>query len=183
MVKMIAPQELKKTLGTMRLESTTKRVSQGSDEFNHARMFIEIAERYLALGELAGALDAINTAEEFAAQARYSAPMIWCELARFYGPIPMAEAARRCIRTAQSKMSFAAPPGVAVLPGDETGRWIPEYDLDEYQDEINETEQELGKAAAFVFDPAATAELLCRGDPVRRLTIQTELEKKYRTMW
>jgi len=177
LVKKIAPNELKMTLGAIRAESSASIADQHVDEFNHASMLIAVAGKYLALGELAGALETIKTAERFAAEARFSASSIWCDLAKFYTSIPMVDNAHQCIDTAQSKMDLAAPPGVAVLPGDRTGRWIPEFDLDAYQDEIDTAKQEIGKADATLFDPARTAKLLCSLDAARRRTIQDELEK------
>jgi tetratricopeptide (TPR) repeat protein len=176
LVKRIAPDELKNALGAIRAEGAASVVDQHVDEFNHASMLIEVAQKYLALGELAGALETVETAEEFAADARFSAPSIWCELAMFYASIPMTEKTHQCLNIAQSKMELAAQSNVAVLPGDRTGRWIPEYGLDAYQDEIDATKRKIGNVSAASFDPARTAELLCPQDAARRRAIQGELE-------
>jgi hypothetical protein len=85
--------------------------------------------------------------------------------------------ARQCLNTAQTKMDFAAPDGVAVLPGDRTGRWIPEYSMAGYQNEIDTTRQEIEQANPVLFDPARTAQLLCPRDATRRQAVQAELEK------
>lgn len=179
MLKAIAPEERDLALGALRAEGNASIANQHVDEFNHALMLLEVAGKYLVLGELGGALENIKTAEKYASEARFSAPSVWCQLAKFYFSIPMIEHARRCVDTARSKMDHVAPDGVAVLPGDGSERWIPEYDLESYQQEIEESEQEISKATTkFQFDPAGTARLLCPEDAARRQAIQTELEKR-----
>jgi hypothetical protein len=52
-----------------------------------------VAEKHRDIGDLSGALSLIDEAEGYAKLARYSAPSIWCRLAKFYTSLPLQKEA------------------------------------------------------------------------------------------
>jgi len=142
---------------------------EGLDEYNRASQLIGIADGYRLVGVVQRALNTALMAESQAEKARYSAPSIWCELARFYVSLPLKDEAARCIVEARSLFSHVADVNEAVLSGQEGRRWMLELpSLDDYKTEVDDTEQALSQASSTpVFDPGRTAYLMAPDDTSR----------------
>lgn len=128
------------------LEASKIELDERYDEFNRALDLIGVAVQHRDIGNLDGALSLIKKAEDNAEYARYSAPSIWCELAKFYVSIPLPEESLRCINKAQDSMNFVAGPNELVLPGNDSGRWYPEFKLEDYKEEIDKTKELVDRA-------------------------------------
>lgn len=73
---------------------------------------------------------------------------------------------------------MAVGAGVAVLPGDTTGRWIPEFALEDYEKEIDDAEAQVASAPdEATFDPGTTASLLAPAGASVRSELQQTLER------
>lgn len=108
------------------------------DEFNQAERIAAIASRYRKVGHLDGVVTNMLVAEHFASFCRFSTPLIWCELAENYISIPFLRETKRCLENATCSLDNACQTDEAILPGDTTGRWIPEYGLEFYKARIQE---------------------------------------------
>jgi tetratricopeptide (TPR) repeat protein len=176
-IQQAAPTEFRDALGRLALEAVKCSANQLYDEFNHAEQLIRLAEKHRDLGDLNGALTRIEAAEMYARKARYSAPSIWCDLAAFFSALPMMNDAARCLGRAQDLMPLVAGDTEAVLPGDPSGRWIAEYPVKEYQDEIDKAQAALhGTRIESTFDPAKSAALLA-DDESRRIQIEDGIRR------
>jgi hypothetical protein len=175
-VRDAAGEALAQCLGRLALETVRIVTDEGYDEYNRGVELLDVARRYRDAGDLEGALDALGAAEGFARQARYSAPSLWCFLAEAYAALPLPEAARRCLQEGEESLARASGEDESVLPGDDSGRWIPEFGLDHYRDELAQTAREVERAAATpAFDPAATARLLHPDASAARAAAETRL--------
>jgi hypothetical protein len=176
-IQQSAPTEFRDALGRLALEAVKSSADQMYDEYNHAEQLIRLAEKHRDLGDLYGALTRIEAAETYARKARYSAPSVWCNLAAFFASLPMMNDASRCLRRAQDLMALVAGDNEAVLPGDPSGRWIAEYPVKEYQDEIDKAKATLrGTRIEATFDPAKSAALLA-ADESRRNQIENAIRR------
>ncbi|MFY9622479.1 MAG: hypothetical protein WAQ99_21865 [Pyrinomonadaceae bacterium] len=176
-VRKTAMTELADLLGQLGLERTRANLDVVFDEFNRAFQFVQIAAKHREIGDLDGAISLAEEAEVFAQSARYSAPLIWCELARFYLLIPLSDQALRCVERAQDVMSMVAEEGVYVAEDEGRGRWMPETTAESYQLEIDETKALIPLTPSTpCFDPARTAELLAPKDRFHQQTIQQAIQ-------
>jgi tetratricopeptide (TPR) repeat protein len=174
----IAKPELSKLLGRLGLEAEKARLDRYYlDEFNRARKLVHVALRHREIGDLDGALSVIIEAEECARSARYSAPSIWCELAKFYISLPLRDQAQKCLQYAQELMSMAAEEDQYVEEGSNNGRWMLEANIESYQSEIDETRNHVNQAPSTPqFDFAKTANLVSPDDSSLREQLQRNIQ-------
>jgi hypothetical protein len=131
------------------------------DEYNKADQTAKVATNYRHVGHLNGMLAQLIVAENFALFSRYSTPLIWCELAIVYASIPFTKEAKRCVENAKDSLARGDTSHNAILPGDTSGRWIPEMGMDFYKAQIDETTKMVGHLPRDPeFTPSKTLELL-----------------------
>ena len=175
-VREVAGEALARRLGGLAFETLRIVAGPESNEYNRVLQLLDVARGYRDAGDLEGALGAMGTAEDLARRARYSTPVLWCFLAAAYAALPLPEEARRCLRAGEESLARAAGEDEPVLPGDDTGRWMPELGLDYYRDELAQTAREVERASATPgFDPAATARLLHPDAPALRAAVESRL--------
>jgi len=176
-----ASTELGELLGRLGLEEAKAKFDDVLDEFNRARQLIEVAAQHREIGDLEGALALVEDAEDFAQSARYSAPLIWCQLAEFYTSLPSTDEAHRSLQKAEQVMSTSVDEDEYVPQGDKSGRWMREYGMETYQAEIDKTCALINQSLSTPhFDPARTAELLVPGNTGRRRQLEQTIKRELR---
>jgi hypothetical protein len=165
-------------LGELGFEAERVLLDGYIDEYNRAQGLIEVAAQHRDIGDLASALSLAEKATGYAQEARYSAPSIWCQLAEFYSLLPLREEAVRCIEKAQDSMALAVKEDDAVLPDDKSGRWIPEFSMDVYQEEIDRIKDiVIDTPSTPHFDPTRTAQLLAPEDELMHLQLAQTIRR------
>jgi hypothetical protein len=167
-------------LWSLRFRAEHCRLDDFIDEYNHAQGLIRVPADHRDIGDLNGALLLAKEAERYAQEARYSAPSIWCQLAEFYLSLPLRDEAVRCVEKGQEVMPLAVGDDEAVLPGDESGRWIPGFSIEDYQQEIDQARARARLAGTPLtprFDPASAAQLLSPDDEQLRLQLRQAIER------
>jgi len=94
----------------------------------------EAAGTRLEVGDLAGTLELIATAEKFAADAQASGVPAWCQLARFYAGIPLRDQAEQSVRQARAAADRAVTDPASE---EDLGWWLPPGFVDHYREEID----------------------------------------------